>query len=80
MAELGSERLVRTLQWGDITERRFALASGLEVEFGIGLPAWAAIDPVDPGTQRVVIEGMRILHDPDGLLAALAAACPESHA
>jgi Nucleotidyltransferase domain len=31
-------------------------------------------DPVDPGTRRVVTDGMRILHDPDGRLAALAAA------
>jgi hypothetical protein len=50
------------------------LEGGLEVEVGLTEPAWAATDPVDPGTRRVVTDGMRILRDPDGRLAALAAA------
>lgn len=66
---------MRTLEWGVLTERRFALPSGLEVELGIASPAWAAIDPVDTGTRRVVSDGVRILHDPDGLLETLASAC-----
>lgn len=37
--------------------------------------ARAATDPVDPGTRRVVGDGLRILHDPDGLLARLLEAC-----
>jgi hypothetical protein len=41
---------------------------------GIAEPAWAATNPVDPGTRRVVTDGLRILHDPDGRLAALAIA------
>jgi Nucleotidyltransferase domain len=75
LPELGGERLTRTLAWGPVTERRFVLPSGLEVELGVATPDWAAVDPVDPGTQRVISDGMRILHDPEGLLAALAAAC-----
>ena len=31
-------------------------------------------DP-DPGTRQVVLGGLRILHDPKGLLAQLLAAC-----
>ena len=75
LGELGANALIRTANWGVITERRVAVANGLEVEIGVGTPAWASTDPVDAGTLRVVADGMRILHDPDGLLAALAAAC-----
>lgn len=73
LAEVGGVRLVRTLDWGGVTERRFALPSGLEVEFGIGRPPWASADPLDEGTRRVVSDGIRVLHDPDGLLALLVA-------
>ena len=31
--------------------------------------------PVDPGTRRVVEDGLRVVHDPRGLLAALLSAC-----
>lgn len=67
--------LVRTHKWGAITELRLRLPSGLEVEIGVGLPTWASTDPVDPGTCRVVRDGLRSLYDPYGLLAALTAAC-----
>ncbi|MFE6687606.1 nucleotidyltransferase domain-containing protein [Streptomyces sp. NPDC057743] len=67
--------LVRTRAWGPISERRYALASGLEVEINIGSPHWARTDPVDPGTRRVVTDGARPLHDPAGLLDALIRAC-----
>lgn len=72
-AELGG-RVVRTAPWGAVTERRVALPSGLEVDVGVAEPGWASADPVDPGTRAVVSDGMRALHDPDGLLATLAAA------
>ncbi len=61
-------RLVRTRRWGPITERRVRLASGLHVELGIGPPSWATTDPLDPGTSRVISDGLRILYDPDRLL------------
>jgi hypothetical protein len=73
-AELCAARVLGTRAWGRLTERRLLLEDGLEVEVGLTEPAWAATDPVDPGTRRVVTDGMRILHDPDGRLAALAAA------
>ncbi len=75
ITELGGGVIVRTKPWGAITERRIALPSGLEVDVGIGRPSWAAATPVDPGTRRVVCDGMRVVHDPDGLLRALIGAC-----
>jgi uncharacterized protein len=67
--------LVQTVGWDAITERRFALASGFEVDLGIGSLAWASFDPLDAGTRKVVFDGIRVLYDPDGLLATLVAAC-----
>ncbi len=37
--------------------------------------AWAGTEPVDPGTRRVVTDGVRVLHDPEQLLADLVRAC-----
>ena len=54
-----------------MTERRLTLESGLALDLVFGPPSWAATDPVDPGTRRVVLDGMRILHDPDRLLEDL---------
>lgn len=73
--ELGLGRPVRTRAWGPVTERRFALARGPEVEFGIGTPQWARTDPVDPGTRRVVADGALPLYDPLGVLAELVPRC-----
>ena len=66
--------VLRTAAWGPLIERRVRLASGLEVEFGFALPAWAAVLPADPGTARVVRDGCRPLHDPQGLLGRLVTA------
>ena len=67
--------LVRTEDWVAIVERRLLLPSGLELEVGFGRPSWSATAPVDAGTRRVVRDGIRVLHDPQGLLAALVSAC-----
>jgi uncharacterized protein len=63
--------LVRTGDWGALIERRVRLASRLEVEFGFVSPSWTRIDPIDPGTRRVVTDGCQIWYDPQGRLAAL---------
>ena len=71
----------RTQKWGVVTERRVALPSGLEVEFGVTSPGWASTDPMDPGTRGVVLDGLVVLHDPKGLLTDLVAAVsPPAHA
>jgi uncharacterized protein len=73
--ELHLGELTRVRSWGPITERRFRTDAGLEVELNIGPRQWANVDPVDPGTRRVVTDGTRILYDPQGVLAALQDAC-----
>ena len=72
---LGEAIPVRTRRWGPVLERRVRLTSGLEVEFGLTDPLWSTTHPVDAGTLGVVRNGMRILHDPQGRLEALAVAC-----
>ena len=72
---LGGLRIVRTQAWGQMTERRFILSSGLEVEAGIVPPSWAATDPVDPELPPIIRDGFRILYDPEQRLARLLEAC-----
>ena len=67
-------QLVRASDFGALQERRLRLASGLDVEVCIGRPSWAEAEPLDEGTRRVVEDGMHVLWDPSGRLAALAAA------
>jgi uncharacterized protein len=67
---------VRIANWDDedygvVWSRRARLSSGAELEISFAPVAWAFTDPVDAGTRRVVSDGCRILHDPDGLLAHL---------
>ena len=42
-----------------------------EIEFTLASPSWASLTPIDPGTRRVMLEGCRLLHDPDGALMRL---------
>lgn len=66
--------LVRTRDWGALTERRVALPSGFEIEFGFVAPTWASTEPLDAGTATVVRAGCRPLHDPSAVLGRLVAA------
>jgi predicted nucleotidyltransferase len=74
IAELGATSIIRTRRWGALTERRLAMPTGLEVDVGFTDPSWASAEPVDEGTAQVVAAGLRILYDPDGVLAKLLAA------
>src|SRR3712207_1940723 len=80
VAELGGNRIIRTRDWGPLyTERRFVLPSGLEVEFGVAPPSWAATDPPDANVSDDVRDGgLRAIYDPDGILARFSRACSES--
>jgi uncharacterized protein len=69
--------VVRSGEWGVIAERRLRLPSGLEIEVGIGFPSWAATDPMDAGTRRVLEAGFRPLYDPWRLLRNLEVAAPD---
>ena len=71
----GWTHIVKTQRWGPMTERRFVLPSGLEVEAGIVPTTWAWADPLDTGTRNVVRDGFRVLYDPEGLLGRLVEAC-----
>ena len=51
--------------------RRVFYGNGLEVEYGITTPDWAKVDPVDPGTERVIKDGAKILLDKNGILELL---------
>jgi hypothetical protein len=63
----------RDADYGDVWSRHVHLVDGREIEFGFGSPAWAAIDPIDAGTFKVISDGCRILFDPQGLLGRLVA-------
>lgn len=64
-------RLVRAGRFGAVAERRLRRPSGLDVEICVGDRAWARTHPVDPGTRQVVVDGLRVLVDPEHLLADL---------
>ena len=59
----------REERYGVMTSIRVVYKDGIEAEFGIADASWASA-PLDSGTFRVISDGMRILHDPDGLLKA----------
>ena len=59
---------LRTGQWGPVTEHRVIASTGLELEFGIAAPSWAAL-PLDPGTAGVLRDSARPIHDPGQLIA-----------
>lgn len=74
LAVFGEAAAVSVEDWGAITSLRVRYVGGLEVEWGLGRPSWAAVAPLDAGTARVVAGGFRPLYDPIGLLDALLAA------
>lgn len=51
--------------------RHLKFAGGTEVEVSFVAPAWASTSPVDPSTRRIAGSGIRVLHDPEGLLTRL---------
>ncbi|MGE0701186.1 MAG: aminoglycoside 6-adenylyltransferase [Hyphomicrobiaceae bacterium] len=57
--------------YGRACSRHLKFDGGAEIEVSFVAPGWAAVDPVDPSTRRVAGNGMRVLHDPDGLLGRL---------
>jgi predicted nucleotidyltransferase len=71
------ERYLRDTQWvrqfgsvvkqqiedyGKVISLRVWYMAGPEVEYGLTTPEWAAF-PLDPGTQRVIADGMQVLFE-----------------
>jgi predicted nucleotidyltransferase len=56
--------------WGQVRSLRVHYRESFEVEFGITSRVWAAL-PIDPGTRHVVVHGIRLLVDREGLLGRL---------
>ena len=67
---LGAE-IVATRHWGMLTERRLLLPTGMEVDFGVVDPSWAATAPLDDGTAEVARDGLIPVYDPDSILERL---------
>jgi predicted nucleotidyltransferase len=69
---LGSSLRSRAVrQYGVAWSLHARLRTGRELEFSFAPCSWAALHPVDPGTRRVVSEGMVVLHDPAHALSRL---------
>jgi hypothetical protein len=71
---------MRLINWADesygvVWSRRIRFEPSCEVELSFGPLSWAALNPVDLGTRRIVLDGFRVLYDPDGLMTRLCAAC-----
>lgn len=65
----------RDEDYGELWSRRLWLEqNGGEFEFGFASPSWADVNPLDPGTRRVIADGCSILHDPKKILRRLCAA------
>ena len=59
--------------YGAVWSRHFTLAPRAALELSFAAPSWASLDPIDPGTLRIVEQGCRILIDKNGALASLVA-------
>ena len=66
----GQVREWRDEVYGRVTSIHCYYESGLEVEYGFSTADWAA-PPNDPGTLSVVSQGIRLLHDPHGIIARM---------
>lgn len=56
---------------GSFKTLRAFYKNGDVYEFNFASPEWAAVNPIDEGTRRVVAGGMKILYDPHGVLEKL---------
>ncbi len=68
--------ILRTQDWGPLTERRIVLPSGLEIEFDFAGRSWALAHPVEAGTARVTREGSGPSESISGAESVLASDTP----
>ena len=69
ISEFGQVRSFELEDYGALQSVRVHYQDAVEVEFGIADRSWARI-PLDPGTRKVLVGGVRILYDPELLLRA----------
>ena len=55
-------------EYGRLSSLRVWYESGLEIEYGFTNREWIA-EPLDPGTKRVIRDGMRVLFEKEVLLS-----------
>jgi hypothetical protein len=65
---------VRIARYGVVTSLHCELRPTALLELSVAPEDWANVNPIDPGTRRVVSDGFRVLVDKDGALRALVAA------
>jgi len=70
IAVFGKVARYQNEDYGRVTSVRVFYGNALEVEFGFTTPAWAK-SPIDEGTKRVVLGGIKVLHDPQGSIARM---------
>jgi predicted nucleotidyltransferase len=63
-----------TRRYGNVWSCHVHLEPNAQVELTFAAPAWANIDPPDPGTTFIVADAFRIIVDKDGALQRLCAA------
>lgn len=59
------------VDYGRARSRHLSFGSGEEIEMSFVDAGWAEVNPIDQATRRVAADGMRVLHDPDGVLGRL---------
>lgn len=64
-----------TATYGDVWSAHIRLEPDAELELTFASTAWACVDPVDPGTRKVVSDSFKIVVDKDGRLARLVEVC-----
>jgi len=57
--------------YGSACSRHLTFDGGAEIEVSFVAAQWASVNPIEPATRRVAGNGMRVVHDPDGLLGRL---------
>ncbi len=76
---LGNPVAVRQHWWGGLVETRLQLGTGLDVDIDVASTRWARA-PLEDGARLLLLGGIRVLHDPDGLLRAALEALPRGFA
>jgi len=57
--------------YGNVWSRHVFLESQTEIEFAFADKSWAATDPLNEGTHKVISDGYKIIYDPHLILEKL---------